>query len=94
MGIYTAVEGVHRACLPRRCPAPSRWSSAWSAWRANVISIAVLASGRNANFNMRAAFLEVLNDALGSLGVIVAAIVICRDASTGRMRWQACSLRC
>ena len=43
---------------------------------ANVIGIVVLATGRNANFNMRAAFLEVLNDALGSLGVIVAAIVI------------------
>ena len=43
---------------------------------ANAIGIAVLATARNANFNMRAAFLEVLNDALGSLGVIVAAIVI------------------
>ena len=43
---------------------------------ANVIGIAVLASGRDANINMRAAFLEVLNDALGSLGVIVAAVVI------------------
>lgn len=43
----------------------------------------VLSSSRDANFNMRAAFLEVLNDALGSLGVIVAAIVI---ATTGFQR--------
>ncbi len=47
---------------------------------ANLVAIAVLASGRDANFNMRAAFLEVLNDALGSVGVIIAAVVI---ATTG-----------
>src|SRR5699024_12341784 len=47
---------------------------------ANIIALSVLASSRGANFNMRAAFLEVLNDALGSLGVIVAAVVI---ATTG-----------
>ena len=46
----------------------------------NIAAIVVLASRREDNFNMRAAFLEVLNDALGSLGVIVAAIVI---ATTG-----------
>jgi len=43
---------------------------------ANIAAIVVLASRRGDNFNMRAAFLEVLNDALGSVGVIVAAIVI------------------
>jgi len=42
----------------------------------------VLFSGRAASFNLRAAFLEVVNDALGSVNVIVAAIVI---AITG---WQ------
>ena len=50
---------------------------------ANVSAIAVLSSSRSSNFNMRAAFLEVLNDALGSVGVIVAAIVI---ATTGFQR--------
>ena len=53
---------------------------------ANIVAMLVLASGRGANFNMRAAFLEVLNDALGSLGVIVAAIVI---ATTGFQRADA-----
>ena len=42
----------------------------------NVVAIAVLASGRRANLNLRAAFLEVVNDALGSVGVILAAVVI------------------
>ncbi len=40
---------------------------------ANVVSLAILAGGREANLNMRAAFLEVANDALGSLAVIIAA---------------------
>lgn len=43
---------------------------------ANVTAILILAGGKNSSLNMRAAFLEVLNDALGSLGVITAAIVI------------------
>ena len=40
---------------------------------ANVVSLAILAGGRDSNLNMKAAFLEVANDALGSLAVIVAA---------------------
>jgi len=36
----------------------------------------VLGAGRAANLNMRAAFLEVVNDALGSVAVIISAIVI------------------
>ena len=40
---------------------------------ANVVSLLILAGGRDANLNMKAAFLEVANDALGSLAVIVAA---------------------
>ena len=73
VGIYAAVEGVHRLFAPPEVPGAELLMVGLVA---NVIGIVVLASGRNANFNMRAAFLEVLNDALGSLGVIVAAIVI------------------
>ena len=40
---------------------------------ANLISLAILAGGRKDNLNMRAAFLEVATDALGSVAVIVAA---------------------
>ena len=52
----------------------------------HVVSILVLASDRRSNLNMRAAFLEVANDALGSMSVIVAAIVI---ATTGWQRADA-----
>lgn len=40
---------------------------------ANVVSLLILSGGRTESLNMRAAFLEVANDALGSLAVIVAA---------------------
>ncbi|WP_341853993.1 cation diffusion facilitator family transporter [Brachybacterium sp. GPGPB12] len=42
----------------------------------NLVAILVLAGGKDTSLNMKAAFLEVANDALGSLGVIVAALVI------------------
>ena len=42
----------------------------------NLLAIAILARSREANLNLRAAFLEVVNDALGSVAVIVAAVVI------------------
>ena len=46
----------------------------------------ILASSRSANLNLRAAFLEVLNDALCSVAVIVAAVII---AATGWTRADA-----
>lgn len=42
---------------------------------ANIGSMFILASQREDNMNMKAAFLEVMNDALGSLTVIVSALV-------------------
>ncbi|KAA8815766.1 cation transporter [Bifidobacterium callitrichos] len=42
---------------------------------ANVASIFILASQRGDNMNMRAAFLEVMNDALGSVAVVLSALV-------------------
>lgn len=80
VGIYTAIEGVRRLFEPPEVPATELLVFGIVGLTANVIAITILSSSRGANFNMRAAFLEVLNDALGSLGVIVAAIVI---ATTG-----------
>ena len=40
---------------------------------ANIISIFILASQREDNMNMKAAFLEVMNDALGSVSVVASA---------------------
>ncbi|MBW3083595.1 cation diffusion facilitator family transporter [Bifidobacterium phasiani] len=50
---------------------------------ANVVSIALLASRHGDNMNMRAAFLEVLNDALGSVAVVVSAVVMMATGWSG-----------
>ncbi|QJC22126.1 cation diffusion facilitator family transporter [Arcanobacterium buesumense] len=42
---------------------------------ANALSIFVLFGGRHESLNMKAAFLEVLTDTLGSLAVIVSAVI-------------------
>jgi cobalt-zinc-cadmium efflux system protein len=43
---------------------------------ANITSIFILASQREDNMNMKAAFLEVMNDALGSVAVVASALVM------------------
>lgn len=86
VGLYAAIEGVRRLFEPPEVPATELLVFGILGLVANAAAITVLASSRSANFNMRAAFLEVLNDALGSLGVIVAAIVI---GTTGFQRADA-----
>lgn len=80
IGVYAAIEGIRRLSNPPDVPPMELLVFGVLGLTANLIALSVLASSRGANFNMRAAFLEVLNDALGSLGVIIAAIVI---ATTG-----------
>lgn len=76
VGSYAAVEGVRRLFAPADVPGTELLVFGVIGLIANIAAMMVLASRRGHNFNMRAAFLEVLNDALGSVGVIVAAIVI------------------
>lgn len=80
VGIYVFVEGIQRLFAPPEIASTELLVFGVIGLTANVASLLVLSAGRKANFNMRAAFLEVLNDALGSVAVIVAAIVI---ATTG-----------
>lgn len=76
VGTYAAVEAVRRLFAPPEVAASELLVFGIIGLAANVVAITILSSSRGANFNMRAAFLEVINDALGSLGVIAAAIVI------------------
>ena len=86
VGVYAVIEGVQRLVAPPEVPAGELLIFGIIGLAANLVGLLVLHRGRDANLNMRAAFLEVLNDALGSLGVIVAAIVI---ATTGFQRADA-----
>src|SRR5699024_11490879 len=76
IGVYAAIEGIRRLVEPPEVPPMELLVFGVLGLVANILALTVLASSRGANFNMRAAFLEVLNDALGSLGVIVDAIVM------------------
>lgn len=82
VGLFVLVEGIQRLVEPPSIPAGGLLVFGVVGLVGNVASVAVLFSGRGADFNRRAAFLEVLGDALGSVGVIAAATVI---ALTG---WQ------
>ena len=76
VGVFVLVEAVQRLFDPPPVAAGIMIVFGAVGLVGNAVSIAVLASGRSSNLNMRAAFLEVLNDALGSVAVLVAAAVI------------------
>ncbi|CAM3379294.1 cation diffusion facilitator family transporter [Occultella aeris] len=76
VGIYALIEGVRRLLDPPEIAATGTLVFGIIGLAGNVAAIAVLSTGRDANLNMRAAFLEVVNDALGSVAVIVSALII------------------
>ncbi len=80
VGLYVIIEGIGRLSSPPSIPSTELLVFGIIGLMGNVAALLVLASSRNANFNLRAAFLEVVNDAVGSVAVIIAAIVI---ATTG-----------
>lgn len=86
VGLIVLVEGIQRLVNPTEIASQEMiWFGAIGLL-GNIISMFVLMGGRNKNFNMRAAFLEVVNDALGSVAVIIAAIII---STTGWMQADA-----
>jgi len=80
VGVYVLVEAVRRLAAPPDVPSGLMVVFGVIGLVGNVASMAVLAGHRGANLNVRAAFLEVTSDALGSLAVIAAALVM---ATTG-----------
>lgn len=86
VGGFVLVEGVRRLFEPTVVASGAMLIFGVVGLVGNMIGIAVLAGARTENLNMRAAFLEVVSDALGSLAVLVAAAVI---AITGWSRADA-----
>ena len=76
VGGYAIFEGVGRLFAPPEVEAGGVAFIGVVGLLGNVASLMVLLGGKDSNLNMRAAFLEVLNDALGSVAVIVSAAVI------------------
>jgi cobalt-zinc-cadmium efflux system protein len=86
VGLFVLVQGIQRLIQPAPIASSQLLVFGIIGLVGNIASIIVLSSRRSANFNFRAAFLEVVNDALGSLAVIGASIVI---ALTGWTRADA-----
>jgi cobalt-zinc-cadmium efflux system protein len=86
VGAYVLVEGVRRLVTPQDVAAPQMVIFGVVGLAGNLAALGLLSRHRAVNFNLRAAFLEVLNDALGSVAVILAAVII---TLTGWMRTDA-----
>jgi cobalt-zinc-cadmium efflux system protein len=86
VGGYVLFEAVRRLVQPPEVASTSMIVFGVVGLAGNAVAIGVLARARHDNLNLRAAFLEVVNDALGSVAVILAAVTI---ALTGWQRADA-----
>ncbi len=86
VGVFVLVEGVRRLVSPPDVMSGGMLVFGAIGLAANLVGIAILLGTRTADLNLRAAFLEVVNDALGSVAVLIAAAVI---ATTGWLRADA-----
>ena len=86
VGVFILVEGVQRLFSPPEVTSGVMVVFGVVGLVGNLVGLALLAGGRGDDLNMRAAFLAVVNDALGSVAVLVAAAVI---TTTGWLRADA-----
>jgi cation diffusion facilitator family transporter len=77
---YVLIEAIRRIGHPPEIGAGLMLVVAAVGLVVNLVSLAILHRGRTTSLNVRGAYLEVLADALGSVAVLVAAVVI---ATTG-----------
>ncbi|PZR55007.1 cation transporter [Xylanimonas oleitrophica] len=73
---WVLVEAVRRFSEPPEVPGLPLLVTAVLGLVVNVISFRLLAAGAKESLNVRGAHLEVLGDLLGSVGVVVAAVVL------------------
>ncbi|MFD7552646.1 cation diffusion facilitator family transporter [Streptomyces sp. NPDC059578] len=83
VGGYVLYEAVQRFITPTETEGGLTVVFGLIGLVANLVSLSLLMRGQKESLNVRGAFLEVLSDALGSLAVVISALVI---MSTG---WQA-----
>ena len=76
VAVFVLVEAIRRIGDPPEVESGPMLVIAGIGLVVNLVSLAVLHRGRAQSLNVRGAYLEVLADALGSVAVIVAALVI------------------
>jgi cobalt-zinc-cadmium efflux system protein len=80
---YLGYAGIRRLVDPGDVDSTQLMVFAAIGLTANLVAIGLLTGRRAASLNMRAAYLEVMSDALGSVAALVAGVVI---ATTGHLR--------
>jgi cobalt-zinc-cadmium efflux system protein len=73
---YIMVEALRRFQEPTDVPGVPLLVVASAGLAINVLSAALLMEGARESINMRAAFLDVVGDAIGSIGAIAAGVII------------------
>ncbi|MES2034712.1 MAG: cation diffusion facilitator family transporter [Pseudomonadota bacterium] len=76
VAIYVLVEGVRRILDPEPVQTTGMLVVAVLGLIINLISMRLLSSGKDSSLNVKGAYLEVWADMMGSLGVIVGALII------------------
>jgi cobalt-zinc-cadmium efflux system protein len=76
VALYVLIESVRRFTGPPEVEAGPMLIVAIAGLAANVVAFLLLRSGAEESINVRGAYLEVLGDLIGSIGVILAAVVI------------------
>ncbi|MET8147979.1 cation diffusion facilitator family transporter [Actinoplanes sp. NPDC049668] len=76
VAIYVLIEAVRRFADPPHVPAGPMLLVATGGLVVNIVAFLLLRSGAKESLNVRGAYLEVVGDLLGSVGVIVAAGII------------------
>jgi cobalt-zinc-cadmium efflux system protein len=76
VAVYVLIEAVQRFTDPPNVPAASMLIVATGGLLINIVAFLLLRSGAQESINVRGAYIEVVGDLLGSVGVIVAAAII------------------
>ncbi|MFT2718489.1 cation diffusion facilitator family transporter [Deinococcus sp. A31D244] len=76
VGIYVLVEAARRFAQPVEVQAAPMLIVAVLGLIVNLISARILAGGQGGSLNMKSAYLEVMGDLLGSVAVIIGALLI------------------
>jgi cobalt-zinc-cadmium efflux system protein len=76
VGVWVLVEAVRRLAEPPEVASGTMLAFGVVGLAGNAVGIWLLASAQRDSLNLRGAFLEVLSDAVASLGVLVAALLI------------------
>jgi cobalt-zinc-cadmium efflux system protein len=86
VGVFVVGDGIRRLFGPPDVASTAMVVFGIVGVAGNTVSVLLLVRSRGRDLNTRAAFLEVVGDALGSLAVLLAAVVI---ATTGWLRADA-----